>query len=108
MERAVVRAFDNLLLSCARLPQRQVRSDSDIAVQLTVERGDTVEHRLGQFNRRHLLFLDQPGNVGERFGAEFCGCSHARALLVSPLSTFCKGKAIMPLDTPVRSAIGNL
>ena len=64
------------------LLQSEIRGHRKIAPQPAVQRSDPVEHGLRQFDRRHVLVLQQPGHLGQRLGAQFVHVGH----LVSSLN----------------------
>src|SRR6185312_1255859 len=60
MQRAANLAAEYLELGRARLFDCEFRRDEGVAAELAVQLLDSIQHRLGHFDRRYLLAVDSP------------------------------------------------
>ena len=81
MQQPPIRAFPDFRFRGRGLLQGEVRGHREIAAQPAVQRGDAVEHGPGQFDRRHVLVLQQFGDFGQRLGTQFVHVRHIGILL---------------------------
>ena len=66
VQRPAIAARHDLALGDARLLERLLRGRQQECIELRIQRLDTRNQRLGQFDRRQKAALDLAGGVGDR------------------------------------------